>query len=283
MRRFVSILLVFVIVLASTASMATISDKLMNHWADSLINRSFVAYYFPYLARDKFLRFAPDEPISEGDFTLSLSALFKEYSYDVIQLGGERHISRSDMVRILGSRLIDLGINPGENVNLPFKDINRMSSDSIELLRVLFNNRIIVGDPDSSFNPDRQLSQAEAIIILQRVKGVLEDMNTIAFNTLGIVQSYSAQEEIIIKEENEAVMVTITKQFPTPGYSMTVNRILKAGNGYRIYFNITAPPADSILPQVITYKTITLELDKDQLGGPPYNFILDGFNNVKTN
>lgn len=283
MKKIVSFILIFAIILTSTASFATITDKLMNHWADSLINRSFVAYYFSYLARDKFQLFSPNEPISEGDFTLSLSALFKDYGYELIHIGGENHVSRGDMVTILGTRLMEIGINEGENVNLPFKDINTMSSDSIELLRVLFNNKIIVGDPDSSFNPNRELKQVEAIIILQRVREVLEDMNTIAFNTLGIVQSYSAQEEIIIKEENEAVMVTITKQFPTPGYSMAVNRILRAGNGYRIYFNITAPPGDSILPQVITYKTITLELDKDQLTGPPYNFILDGFNNVRTN
>lgn len=283
MRRLVAFILIFAIVITSTASHATITDKLANHWADSLINRSFVAYYFPYLARDKFKLFNPNQPISEGDFTISLSALFKDYGYELILIGGGKNLSRSAMVSILGTRFIEIGIDNAENVVLPFKDINTMSSDSIELLRVLFNNKIIVGDPDSSFNPNRELTQVEAIIILQRVKKVLEDMNTIAFNTLGIVQSYSAQEEIIIKEETEAVMVTITKQFPTPGYSMTVNRILRAGNGYRIYFNITAPPADSILPQVITYKTITLELDKDELNGPPYNFILDGFNNVRTN
>ncbi len=108
-------------------------------------------------------------------------------------------------------------------------------------------------------------------------------MNIIAFNTLGIVQSYNSQEEIIIKEENESVRLTITKQFPTPGYTMSIDKILKEKNGYRIYFDISSPSPDTILPQIITYKTLTLNIDKTQLGNPPYNFILDGFNAIKTN
>ena len=108
-------------------------------------------------------------------------------------------------------------------------------------------------------------------------------MNTIAFNTMGIVQSYNSQEEIIIKEDNENIKVTITKQFPTPGYSMAIDRILREKSGYRIYFDISSPSPDTILPQVITYKTVTLNIDKLQLGGPPYNFILDGFNAINTN
>ncbi|TJX14397.1 protease complex subunit PrcB family protein [Tissierella creatinini] len=108
-------------------------------------------------------------------------------------------------------------------------------------------------------------------------------MNTIVFNTLGIVQSYNSQEEIIIREESNNVKVTITKQFPTPGYSIAIDKILREKSGYRIYFNILSPSSDAILPQVITYKTLTLNIDKSQLGKPPYNFILDGFTTITTN
>ena len=282
MKR-VSILLIIAIILSSSLSFASISDKLENHWSDSQINRAFVAYYFPYLSRDSFAKFEPDGDISEQDFILSIASLFKDLGYDIPLDGSLASVSREQMVNILATRLKDVGMELGKDTNLPFKDINTMSNDSIELLRLLYSNNIILGDSNTSFNPSRNLTQAESIIILQRVKGVLERMNTIIFKTLGIVQSYNNQEEIIIKEEPDKLLVTITKEFPTPGYSMTVNKILKERGSYRVYFDITPPPADSVQIQVITYKTLTLEIDKNQLNGGPYNFKLDGFNSIITN
>lgn len=105
-------------------------------------------------------------------------------------------------------------------------------------------------------------------------------MNTIDFNTLGIVQSYNNQEELIIKEEEDKILLTITKQFPTPGYSMRINKIMNENNGYRVCFEIICPKPDSIQMQIITYKTLTLEVEKAQLKEAPYNFIIDGFNSV---
>lgn len=283
LKKFASILLIFAIVLSSSLSFASISDKLANHWSNSQINRTFVAYYFPYLSRDYFAKFDPDGEITEQEFILSTASLFKDLGYDILLDGISVGISRDDMVNILGNRLLDIGLVSENDVILPFKDVNTMSNDSIELLKLLYSNSIIVGDSAMNFSPSRKLSQAESIIILQRVKEVLERMNTVVFKTLGIVQSYNNQEEIIIKEENDKILVTITKEFPTPGYSMTVDKILRERGSYRVYFDITPPPSDAIQLQVITYKTLTLEINKDQLSGGPYNFKLDGFNSIFTN
>jgi len=283
MKKITSLVLVIVLLLTSTITYGTIADKLSGHWANSLINRSFVAYYFPYLAKDNFSRFHPNEIISEQDFTLSLLSLFMDYSYSFSGVGENGNLSRQDMVRILGSKLIEIGLNNEENIEIPFKDINTMSSDSIELLRLLYNNKILIGDSSLSLSPNRNLTQVEAIIILQRVKEVLEKMNTVTFKTLGIVQSYNSQEELIINEEDEKVIVTITKQFPTPGYSMSIKKIMKENKGYKIFFDITPPKPDLMQPQVITYKTLTVELEKHLLNSPPYNFTLDGFNSVISN
>lgn len=283
MKKTISILLVLVLLLSSTITYGSIADKLSNHWADRIINRSFVAYYFPYLAKDSFARFDTIGTITAQDFNISLASLFKDYGYTVSGVGDSGNLSRSKMVDVLGTKLLEIGLKIDENMEIPFKDINTMSSNSIELLRILYNNKIVVGDPNSNFSPNRDLSQVESIIILQRVKEVLETMNIITFNTLGIVQSYNNQEELIIQEENNKILLTVTKQFPTPGYSMAVNKIMKEGNSYRVYFDITTPRPDSIQLQVITYKTLTMEIEKNLLNGGPYNFILDGFNSVISN
>ena len=278
MKRNICIVLIVAMIFSSSMSFGTIADKLANHWADNLISRSFIAYYFPYLARDRFEKFDPNGPISSQDFTLSIASLFKDYGYTVDGIGDLGNLSRLAMLDTLGAKLVSIGVGNYENVALPFKDIDKIPSDSLDYLGILYSNKIIVGDSDSSFSPNRDLTQVEAVIILQRVKEVLENMNTIAFKTLGIVQSYNSQEELIMKDNEDSMLLTITKQFPTPGYSMAVNRIMKEGNGYRIYFDISPPNPDYVQIQVITYKTITLEIDKNHLKQAPYNFILDGFN-----
>lgn len=279
MKKWIILILIFGL-LTTTISFGTIGDKLSNHWAKNEIDKVFVAHYFSYLAKNNFEKFDPSGPISEQDFNLSLNSLLKDFEFEVKGLGGTYHMSRGDMINILGSKLLEVGIKDEAGSNIPFMDTNTMSGNSIVLLRLLYNQGIIKGDSNSTFGPGRGLSQVEAIIVLQRVKGVLENMNSIAFETLGIVQTFNNQEEIIVINEDDKVRVTITKQFPTPGYSMSVNKIMKTGGDYKIYFNITPPKPDSIQLQVITYKTLTMEIEKSKLGNPPYKFTFDGYNKI---
>lgn len=282
MKKLTSILLIFVLVLTSFTFTYAISEKLANHWANDLVDRVFLAYYFPYLANDNFKLFEPNSAISTQNFNLSLASLFKDNDYTISGVGGYGTMSRGALADNLGSKLLEIGVTNEKNNEVPFKDINTMSEGSIELLRLLYNNGIIAGDSSSIYSPERNLSQVEAIIIMQRVKGVLENMNSVAFTTTGIVQTYNNQEEIIVKTNGDKVMVTITKEFPNPGYSMSIAKIKREKEGYRIFFDITPPKPDSIQLQVITYKTLTMEIEKDKLENPPYKFILDGFNNVST-
>ena len=279
MKKWMILILVGVL-LTTTISFGTIGDKRSNHWAKNEVDKMFVANYFPYLAKNNFEKFDPSGPISEQEFNLSLNSLLKDFEFDVKGLGGTYHMSRGDMVNILGSKLLEVGIKNKDSSNIPFVDVNTMNSNSQASLKLLYSHGIIKGDSNSTYGPGRGLSQVEAIIILQRVKGVLEKMNSIAFETLGIVQTFNNQEEIIITNNDKKVLVTITKQFPTPGYTMSVDKIMKTGADYKIYFNIIPPSPDSIQLQVITYKTLTMEIEKSQLGNPPYKFTFDGYNKI---
>ncbi|NLL80991.1 MAG: hypothetical protein GX231_01640 [Tissierellia bacterium] len=281
MKRILSLFMIMVLLFSlTTISNATIADKLQGHWADDIINRRFIVTYFPYLAKDKFMEFDPQGLLSEQEFTSSLASLFADYQYELSISDSNKVLSREDMAYLLGNKLVEIGLELNTSVDLPFKDIDTMSNESKESLKLLYFNKIILGDTNSNFGPNRDLTHVEGVIVLQRVKEVLESMNEIAFKTLGIVQTYNNQEELIVKEENEKVLLTVTKQFPTPGYTMTVDRIMKTGKNYKIFFNIAEPRPDMILPQVITYKTLTIEIDKNLLNEPPYNFILEGYNSV---
>lgn len=280
MKRFSILLLALILIMNSTFAYGNASDKLSNHWSKDFIDRSFLAHYFPYLAKDNFSRLNPNEGISRQDFSLSTASLFKEYGFEISGVDSTGNMTRKDMISSLGEKLISIGLKNDKSEVLPFRDINTMDGNSIELLRLLYSNGIIEGDSNSIFAPDRHLSQAEAVIILQRVKGVLENMKDIPFKILGVVQSFNNQEEMITTQEGDKVLLTITKEFPTPGYDISISKITREKNGKKIQFHVKPPAPDSIQLQVVTYKTITVAIDKKDIGQPPYNFILDGYNKI---
>ena len=283
MKKIVSIALTILILLTTVTAFADMEEKLNNHWSKGLIKKDFVAYYFPYLAKDNFDKLDPKAYILKKDFALSLASLSKDYDLDFStnNIGIYGSITRLEVVELIGKKLSAIDTLKRENKELPFQDINTMDKDSIELLRLLYNLEIINGVSKNSFAPDNKLTQVEAIIILQRVKGVLEGMSEVTFNITGIVQSYNNQESIITKEEEDKILVTITKEFPTPGYGLGVEKIVREEDEYKIYLNITPPKEGSILLQVITYKTMTIEIDKNELRkSPPYIFSVEG---IKSN
>lgn len=279
MKKGISILMVVVILGVGFASYANIDNKLGNHWSKDHIEREFLTFYFPYLGRENFKRLDPNGIISNKDITTSLASLGKDYGFEVKfdDLHNENPLTRAQIVVKIGEVLNGLNLPKDKTKKLPFKDINTMDSKSIELLRLLYDLEIINGTSPTSFGPEKNVSQAEAIIILQRLKGVLTSMEEISFKTIGIMQSYNGTESIKINDSDDNVTLTITKSFPTPGYSLSVDKITSVKEGYKVFLDSKAPAEDLMQLQVITYKTITIEIDKKQLVKPaPYTFIVDG-------
>lgn len=275
MKKIVSLVLMISLILSmSLPALASMEDKLSNHWSKDEINKDFLTYYFPYLAKDDFKRFDPNGSIAENDFLLSFSSLLKDKGYSNDVLGWKVGLTRVQMANIVGSKLMEESIIQRGNGQVPFVDINHISQEEKGAIAALYNAGLISGVSKNKYMPNRKVTQAEAIVFLQRINTLLDKRASIPFKLLGIVQSYSAKEGITSKIENGKVLVTITKSFPTPGYNMEIDRIVKAGDDYIIHLNITPPSKDSIQLQVITYKTITIEIDKDNIGNPPYNFIL---------
>lgn len=102
-------------------------------------------------------------------------------------------------------------------------------------------------------------------------------MRNIPFNIIEYKESYTFQAEgLNIRETEDTVVVNVCESFPTSGYSMGVNEVVKGNEGFTIYLNIKSPRSNAILPQVITYRKVTIEIAKKDLGDPPYNFKVVG-------
>lgn len=276
----ISFLLIIVLLISSVAY-GSLDDRIGNHWSKSVVEEDFVRGHFPYLLGDGFSEFSPNKAISINQFSTSLVSLLKSYGYESKVIVDDNPMSREKMASFLGGELEYLLGSAGENIYLPFIDLEAMDQGATKTLKLLYEIKIINGDANGQFSPKRNLSQAEAIIILQRTRAALNTIKPISFETMGIVQSFNGKEEITVIPQDDKVLLTITKEFPTPGYGMEIKNIVKTRDGFKINFNIENPPKDMIQLQVITYKTISLEMDKKDLGDMPYNFILEGYNKIK--
>lgn len=281
MKRLVTFVLALMIIASISAPvLADLDDKLGNHWLKAEIDRDFFLYYFPYLARENFKRLNPNETIREDEFLLSFSSLLKNMGNSTAELGFRNGIKRIEMVMAIGNKIFDTVDSPSDDVELPFEDINNIGDEALMALKKLYNVGIIQGQSKSKFNPYAYTTQAEAIVVLQRVRDYLiklgeeeTALREIPFTLSGTIQSYTGEEGIKAKVEDNKVVVTITKMLPTPGYTVKVEKIVEENGNYRIYLNIIPPDPDSIVPQVIVYKIITIEIDRNELGEPPYNFV----------
>ncbi|NMB27834.1 MAG: S-layer homology domain-containing protein [Tissierellia bacterium] len=157
--------------------------------------------------------------------------------------------------RIDGRYEIDLSILP------PDEDI-----DTIQVIRYI--------TIDIEIDKSYLIKGSYKFYIRESIKDAIDNnMKNVPFKVNKIVESYNGKEGIVVEEEKDKVLVSITKQFPTPNFAMAVERIVGNKGQYEIHI-ITAPPKKNIQIQVIKYKTIYLEIDKDDIGKPPYKFKL---------
>lgn len=100
-------------------------------------------------------------------------------------------------------------------------------------------------------------------------------MKEIPFRPIEYHELYTSQVEgLNIIETEYTIIVNICQSFSTPGYSMGVSKVVREDGIFRIYLSIISPKPNAILPQVITYKRVAIQMDKKDLGGPPYKFKL---------
>ncbi len=267
-RGVVAILLIFSIC-------AVANPKLEGHWAEQEIDLKFMELYFPSLVQNDYQAFAPDGYIESIDFQYALSGLLEVYGYGPISVQpSSKFLNRKEATLILGRALVDRGlIGLQQKLDNPFLDLKQIST--LEKAYILNLNKLglIKGYSPVSFVPTASLTQSQAIILLQRTESLLAKDN-IPFAVTSTATSYSCQEEgLLVEKGKEKVLLTITRMFPTPGYSMVVKRIMRVAPGeYQIHTATKAPAPDAILPQVITYQTITVEFAKKVLGEASYTF-----------
>ena len=288
-RKCMILAIVLGLLISSTVSFADIDSKLKGHWAENMVDRDFVSTHFSYLDSSDGVSFDPNAYITKDNFLSSLGSVMFEHKKEELELETENNTSDSLLTRkeavllivkaIESTREGQLDTNISEADKTIFTDLSELNEE--EILSILIANKlkIVNGYSDNTFKPDENVTQIQAILFLQRLKGELE-MKTagIPFKIVDNKSSHSGKvESVNVQEQEDKVLVTVTKRFPTSGYGINVDRIEKTGEGtFKIYLNIKRPDPKAIVLQVISYKSVTIEIDKAVLGEGTYKFEVTG-------
>ncbi len=293
------VLCVFLIILIFTNGIcfADTNNSLENHWAKDYIDRDFFNKYFSNIYNQNNLNFDFDKEISVEDFLYYLCNLIKDYDYiqnqnDITNtnfntffkenlivdnsLNSEEILLRKDSVKIIIKTLKKEPQLLDRQLNNKYSDLEGLSDKYVYYILKATDLGIIRGYSDNTFHPNKPISKAEAIIILQRLKGELDMINNcIPFQIVKSQKSYNNKECISVEELKDKVIVNITKALPTSGYCMNAYKISKASNGeHNIYLRISKPDINMNVLQVITYYTISIEIQKKYLDNDKYIFNL---------
>lgn len=291
-KRIISALLLIVILLTSTA-MAMDVPKLKGHWAKDKIDTGFMDKYFTELAKEKYAKFEPNAPLSAIVFAKALEDLSNEYGYFKVNIyANSETLTREKMIDYIFDGVKNIKFSRNDKKDLDFTDIEDMDKIRKEKLSYLVNKGIIYGNINKTYAPKNKLTEAEGILVVQRIYEILKasegekNAKNLSFEVQNISEGLSNNDQnIYYKKVDDQVLITFTLKFPSPGYEVGVEKVLLSEDKITIYPQVHAPGPKTITLQVIAYKTVTLALNASETGDGPFSIKIMGYddNNLEIN
>ncbi|WIV12247.1 S-layer homology domain-containing protein [Proteiniborus sp. MB09-C3] len=311
MKKNIALILIIALFLSSIIAFADIELNFKGHWAESIVDKQIIQDHFKYLLKEGMKVSDLNNAIDKKYFLLSLYTILNEHQKESIDKTSEktnienaaRYLKNKQILEKNGSiegkltrkeaakyiiKTLELSreIQLADTGFMPFKDILGLNDEYKKYVAKASMIGIIKGYGDSTFRPEEDVTAIESIIFLQRLKGEIEEMNkNIPFKIVEEKWSGTGtNNQVTAKQSGGKAIVTVTKEFPTSGYNLTVKRVEKYAYGkYKIHVDVKAPAPNSILLQVITYKSITIEIDRKLLDSGNYTFeMTGGSTDVKT-
>lgn len=304
MKRNIVLILIIALFLGSLTVYADIDINFKGHWAESIIDKQFMQDHFRYLLKEDTKASDLNNTLDKKYFILSLYTILNSHQKESIDKNTEStnienaarylkgkqilekdsnvegKLTRKEAVKYVVKALeLSREIQLADTSFLPFKDILGLDDEYKKYISKASMMGIVKGYGDSTFRPEENITAIEGIIFLQRLKGEIEEMNkNIPFSVVEEKWSGTGTNNLVTtKQSSGKILVTVTKEFPTSGYNMTVTRVEKYAPGkYKIHVSTKAPAANRIVLQVISYKNVTIELDRKLLDSGSYTFEISG-------
>ena len=180
-RNILKILLIGILFIINTFNMTTFAtlQDIDTHWAGETI-KEFIDKEYLKNSGDKF---NPDEYIKKGEFTIIVNRFF---SYGTLETPEENLKLAENKGYLFNSNVEDtitreeasvaickiLAVSTEQNVMTDFADDSQISMWSKGYIYKLQKEGIILGYPDNTFKPQKNMTKAEFVTLLNRCVGI---------------------------------------------------------------------------------------------------------------
>lgn len=271
---------------------ANMADKLQGHWAHGLLREEILSGFFPKFIQNDYQLLEPQKEISTLDTISALNLLYQKFDKNPLTYPVESSplLLRKDILDLLIPSLED------ENKNLPptgqaltYSDCQGLSPRQAEILQILTDRGILRGVSTSLFAPNQPMTQSELMILVQRLYDRLDqeggpktkEQVRIPFLVLPQVAGLKNQEGYWVETNANTLILTITKEFSTGGYSIGVKQVMADQMGIWLDLEINSPGIQDLVTMAFSYPTVRIEIKKDDLPiNTPLKFHIQG---LKTN
>ncbi len=304
MRKNIAIILIVALFLSSLTTFAEVDLNFKGHWAENIIDKQFIQDHFKYLLKEDTKVSDLNSTLDKKYFMLSLYTILNKHQKESIDKNSEKtnienavkylnskqilekdgtiegKLTRKEAAKYIMKTLeLSREIQLADTSFMPFKDMLGLDDEYKKYVSKASMIGIVKGYGDSTFRPEEDIAAIEGIVFLQRLKGEIDERDrNIPFTVVEEKWSGRGTNNLVTtKQSSGKILVTITKEFPTSGYNLTVNRVEKYAPGkYRVYVDTKAPAPNTITLQVISYKSITIEIDRKLLDSGSYTFEVAG-------
>ncbi len=192
--------------LLKSAKEAEPSDEVTEKW-----KKTMASYNVPQWAYEATAYCLENKIVLEDE----LSA-FSGSSADV-------YATREDVAVVFG-RVLEKVNGKKETTEVSFKDKDKIDDDAIEYVALLADNKILMGDDNSNFNPGNYINRAEMAVIVTKTYNVIngktadDGMETVTGTVMGISEN-GGKKTITVKSDDSGATNVFSGDKDTPASS----------------------------------------------------------------
>lgn len=187
-------------------------------------------------------------------------------------------ITRIQAARLISASLPPMNLGIAGGLIPSFSDIQPLTYDQKDAVRVVYAAAIMFGTSPSTFEPNRALTTTEAGLIFTRMRQRLHAQRpSLPFDIIRdpanvppqVARTATATKTrpggYVVQEPNATYVVISAGEYPTGGYSIDVRSVQQVGNRIEIDVELQTPAPDMMVIQVLTYPQTILKLTKTDL------------------
>jgi len=242
------------------------------HWLHSLVDDDFYTRTSKILEKKEgdLINLDKNITISEFKSLLTKELGSKLQNIDAVDLqNGD--LERTDAVKIIYELLnINKELNADKftgALSYKFTDIETLPSHSRNAIAFSYNAKLINGYSEESFMPNKKMTVAEALTVINRLQKRLSLGNNteIPFIVKSTKNTYEKTNEVIqTKNSNGKVLITLIRKLNDASSKLEILSISKLlEKEYQIQCKLV--PMDDYGLQVINYTTIEIEIESKYL------------------